>query len=295
MCNFTKVEKRKILFVINPSAGKKKKINIERFIKGNFSFHDYTAMLSSSLLEFENIKKKIVEEHYTDVIACGGDGTVNKTASFAYENKLKLGILPLGSGNGLARSLGISMNLKTALKQVETGKTKVIDGGSLNNKLFFCAAGIGFDAHISSLFEKAHKRGLWGYIQLIMKEFFSYKAQTYTLRLNGLSISRNAFMIACCNSGQYGNDFYVAPTASMHDGKITISLLKPFKWVSVPHILFQSLRKKAHRLKQIETFHAEEITIRRNKAGHVHIDGEPFETGMEIKLKAIPNALEIIC
>ncbi len=286
---------RKILFIVNPSAGKKRNIDLKEFIESHFSFSDYKVAVSSSLEYFEEIKKEIISGNYTDVVACGGDGTVNKVAAFACENNLRFGILPLGSGNGLARSVGVSMNLKKALKQIEQGETKKIDAGVLNDKLFFCAAGMGFDAHIAALFENSPGRGLWGYIKLIWKEFFSYTAENYTLQLNSTSSKRSAFIVACCNSGQYGNDFYIAPTANMTDGKITVSIIKPFHWIIVPYILLKVVLKKAHTLNIVETHHAEKIKITRTNSGYVHIDGEPLEAGTEINLSVKPLALEIIC
>lgn len=285
---------RKILFIVNPSAGKKRNLDLKDFIEKNFSFPDFTVAVSSSLEYFEEIKQKAMTENYTDVIACGGDGTVNKVANFACHNNLRLGILPLGSGNGLARSIKISMDLKKALKQIEVGKTTKIDGGVLNGNLFFCASGMGFDAYIAALFENTESRGLGGYIKLIWKEFFSYKTENYILEFDGRKIDKPAFVLACCNSGQYGNDFYIAPTADMRDGKITISILKPFsKWLT-PWVIFKVLLKKTHTLKWVETYHAHDIKITREKNGSVHLDGEPHEEGIEIHYTVKPLALEII-
>lgn len=286
---------RKIIFIINSSAGKKRNIDIREFIKEKFNHSDFTVSVSSSLQYFEEIKQKALADKYTDVIACGGDGTVNKVASFACKNNLRLGILPLGSGNGLARSVKISMNLRKALKQIETAKTIKIDAGVLNDKLFFCASGMGFDAHIAALFEKAEARGLGGYIKLIWKEFFSYKPETYVLKFDGKEITKPAFVLACCNSGQYGNDFYIAPTASMTDGKITVSILKPFlKWLT-PYLILKVILKKAHTLNCVETYHTNSLQIIREKKGFVHLDGEPHEEGKEINYSVRPMALEIIC
>jgi len=288
------MSQRKILFVVNPSAGKKRNLDLREFIEKNFNFPDFTVAVSSSLQYFEEIKQKALAEKYTDIIACGGDGTVNKVATFACKNKLRLGILPLGSGNGLARSVKISMDLKKALEQIEEGRTMKIDAGILNGHMFFCASGMGFDAHIAALFENTEARGLWGYIKLIWKEFFSYRAENYILRFNDIEINKPAFVLACCNSGQYGNDFYIAPTASMTDGKITISILKPFnKWLT-PWIIFKVLLKKTHTLKWVETYHAKEIKIIRPKKDFVHLDGEPHEEGTEINYTVEPLALEII-
>ncbi len=285
---------RKILFIVNPSAGKKRNLDLKEFIEEHFDFPEYTVAVSSSLQYFEEIKQKAMTEGYTDVIACGGDGTVNKVATFACNNNLRLGILPLGSGNGLARSVKISMDLKKALKQIEEGRTTKIDGGVLNGNLFFCASGMGFDAYIAALFENTESRGLWGYIKLIWKEFFSYRSENYILRFDGKEINKPAFVLACCNSGQYGNDFYIAPTADMRDGKITISILKPFnKWLT-PWVIFKVILKKTHTLKCVETYHADDIKITREKKGSVHLDGEPHEEGTEIHYTVKPLALEII-
>ncbi len=286
---------RKILFIVNPSAGKKRNLDLKEFIEKHFDFPDYTVAVSSSLQYFEEIKQKAMTENYTDVIACGGDGTVNKVATFACQHNLKLGILPLGSGNGLARSVKISMDLKKALHQVKAGKTMKIDGGVMNGNLFFCASGMGFDAYIAALFEKTEGRGLWGYIRLIWKEFFSYKPENYILNFDGKEINKPAFVLACCNSGQYGNDFYIAPTASMTDGKITVSILKPFsKWLT-PYVILKVVLKKTHTLKWVETYHAADVKITREKKGSVHLDGEPHEEGIGVHYTVKPLALNIIC
>ncbi len=295
-CNFVLIMgNRKILFIVNPSAGKKRNLDLREFIEKHFSHPNFTVAVSSSLEYFEEIKQKALAENYTDVIACGGDGTVNKVASFACANNLRFGILPLGSGNGLARSVKISMDLKKALKQIEKGKTTKIDAGVLNGKLFFCASGMGFDAHIAALFENTEGRGLSGYIKLIWKEFFSYKAENYTVKFDGKEITKPAFVLALCNSGQYGNDFYIAPTASMYDGKITISILKPFsKWLT-PYVILKVILKKAHTLKWVETYHASEVKISKERKSFVHLDGEPHEEEVEISYSIKPLALEIIC
>ena len=154
---------------------------------------------------------------------------------------------------------------------------------------------MGFDAHIAALFEKSPGRGLWGYIKLIFKEFFAYKGETYNIKLNGKEINKKAFILACCNSGQYGNDFYIAPTASMIDGRITVSIIKPFYWILAPYILLKVILRKVNTLSIIETYDTQELKITRTKPGYVHIDGEPMEAGTEINLSVKPLALEIIC
>src|ERR1700741_293875 len=117
------MDNRKILFIVNPSAGKKRNLDLKEFIEKSFNHANFMVAVSTSLEYFEEIKQLAITEKYTDVVACGGDGTVNKVASFASKNMLRLGIFPLGSGKGLARSVKISMDLKKALRQIENGKT----------------------------------------------------------------------------------------------------------------------------------------------------------------------------
>lgn len=285
---------RKILFVVNPAAGKRRNLDLKEFIEENFNFPHYAVDVSTSLDYFEEIKEKALVEGYTDVVACGGDGTVNKVAAFVCQHNLRLGILPLGSGNGLARSVKVSMDLRKALKQIENGKVTVVDAGVLNDKLFFCAAGMGFDAHIAALFEKTEARGLWGYFKLIWREFFSYVPQQYALTFDGHSINTGAFLLALCNSGQYGNDFYIAPTAIMNDGMITVSVLKPFSKWKVPFIVIKVIFRQAHKLNCVETYHTPALRILRKNKGSVHLDGEPHEEGAEINLSVRPMALQIL-
>lgn len=285
---------RKILFVVNPLAGKRRHLDLREFIEKNFNFPDFTVDVSTSLEYFEEIKQKALDEKYTDVVACGGDGTVNKVAAFACMHNLRLGILPLGSGNGLARSVKISMDLREALKQIENGKVIKIDTGIINEKMFFCASGMGFDAHIAALFEKTEARGLWGYIKLIWRDYFSYTPMNYTLKFDGKEIVRPAFVLALCNSGQYGNNFYIAPTAIMNDGQITISILKPFKRWILPWLVIKVFLRKTHTLNCVETYHTKQVTIVREREGHVHLDGEPHPEGTLIHLSIMPEALQII-
>jgi diacylglycerol kinase family enzyme len=153
---------RKIAFVINPNAGVKKKIDIIQFIKANFDSsiqHDYIVWKNKD--DFESVKLQILSGNYTCAVACGGDGTVNQVASCILDTNIALGILPLGSGNGLARTNGIKINLHKALKQIEQGKTKSIDAASINNIPYFCTAGIGFDALIANLFASNKTRGFY--------------------------------------------------------------------------------------------------------------------------------------
>src|SRR5690606_37071885 len=134
------------------------------------------------------------------------------------------------------------------------GKTAIIDGGTVNNRFFFCTSGIGFDAHIGKLFASSEKRGLQSYVKITMQELLRYRAKNYTLKFDDKTIQRKAFLITVANAGQYGNDFYIAPEADLQDGKFHIAILKPFNIINVFGILAKILRRKAHLSRNIETY-----------------------------------------
>lgn len=286
---------RKILFVVNPNAGKKISDKIIALIKTEFPENiSYQISVWKDKDHFSEIAKQIKNDGYTDVIAVGGDGTVNQVAKTVLNTNIRLGILPLGSGNGLARSLGISMNLKLCLKQIADGRSALIDSGTINDTPFFCTSGLGFDAHIGRLFASSVKRGLRSYVSIITRELFKYRAKTYVLHINGEVYRRKAFLITVANAGQYGNDFYIAPQADLQDGIFHVVVLKPFNAMTVGGILTKILRRKAHLSKSIETFTAAQLTIERETEDSIHFDGEPAFEAKSLLYVNHPKSLNVL-
>ena len=226
--------KRNIAFIVNPTAGSKKKDFIELFLRNSIPGSiNFEIIYWTDKNDFESIRKFILNSAFTDLVAVGGDGTVNEVAKVAIEKNLPLGIIPHGSGNGLARSLKISMKTESALKTILNGKSTCIDGGMINGRMFFCTSGVGFDAHIGYLFAQLKSRGLWGYVKTILREILKYKPGDYRITLNGQTITRDAFLITFANAGQYGNDFYIAPEANLNDGMLHVVIFKPFSILSL--------------------------------------------------------------
>lgn len=276
---------RKLLFILNPKAGKGAALQIATVIRDQMPIKlPYVIEMFTNAEEFEELMAK--KNEYTELIAAGGDGTINSVAKNLVGTNIALGIIPLGSGNGLARSLGLSMNAKEAIEQIVEGKKTKIDHGTINNIPFFCTSGVGFDAHIGNLFARSKKRGLQSYVKIIIQEILRYRSQHYTLNLNGETLKRKAFLITIANAGQYGNDFYIAPQASLNDGKFHIVILKPFNFFGAFGILRKILKGKAYESKYIETLTAEKFSIEREGKDAIHFDGEPEFQG---------NNLEFIC
>ena len=286
---------RKILFIVNPNAGKKISEQVISIIKRGFPKEiQYQIIIWSDKNNFEEIDYLIHSGHFTEAVAVGGDGTVNRVAKSLLGKNMTLGIVPVGSGNGLARTLGLSMKTEEVIKQIADGKKQMMDVGMVNGRPFLCTSGIGFDAHIGNLFATSAKRGLQSYVKITVSELFRYRAKTYTLKLNGKEITRKAFLITVANSGQYGNDFYIAPQASIQDGLFHIAILKPFNPINVWAILAKILRRRAHLSSSIETHVASELSIIRQNSDTIHFDGEPAMESPEVIYKNMHSALSVI-
>ncbi|UKT63372.1 diacylglycerol/lipid kinase family protein [Pedobacter mucosus] len=285
-----------ILFIINPISGGKGKLRIPDFIdryldkekfSPNFVFTEYVGHAGE-------LADEALSKNFDVLIAAGGDGTINEVATKVLLHDKILGILPLGSGNGLARFLNIPKNLRQALLVINAMKVDHIDTATFNKKCFFNLAGMGFDAHLSSVFSEDKKRGLTGYVKLGFQEVFNYKAETYRLNIDGTEYVRRAFAISIANSSQYGNDVFIAPNASVKDGLLDICIIKPFSILKLPVLSYVMLRGTADTSDMIEIIKGKDIKITREKAGAVHVDGEPLQMGTEIEALINPLSLKVI-
>jgi len=219
---------------------------------------------------------------------------VNQVASLIANTDMALGILPLGSGNGLARSNQIPMDLKKALQIIAKGRYKKIDGALLNDRPFFCTAGIGFDALIANEFAISTKRGFATYFKTTLKEFFSYIPQAYSITMDGKTIETNAFLITVANAGQWGNDVYIAPEAKLDDGLLDISILQPFSKLSIPLIGIKLFSKKIHTSLHLQSHTAKHIDIEFKGELAAHFEGEPMIVKDKITIDIMPLALNIV-
>ena len=285
-----------ILFIINPISGGKNKSKIP-FLIGKLL--DSTRFIPSySFTEYAGHASELAEEaanHNFDVIvAVGGDGTINEVASKVVAYKKTLGIIPFGSGNGLARFLKIPLNPAAAIGVINAFQVLNIDTGTFNGRGFYNMAGMGFDAYISSVFAEDKSRGLTGYLKLGLKEVLSYKAQTYDLVIDGKEYSFKAFVISIANSSQYGNNAHIAPTASVTDGLFDICIIKEFPMFKLPVLAYEMLSATTDKSRYVEIIKGKEVVIKRPEEGAIHIDGEPLFMGKDIKVSIVPLSLNVI-
>lgn len=286
---------RKILFVINPNAGKKNPDVIIKTIHQYFPpdvYYQITVWKDKN--NFDVVARLMLNNGFTHAVAVGGDGTVNQVAKTILGSEITLGIIPVGSGNGLARTLGIHMNTREALLDIYRGDNIKMDYGVVNEIPFFCTSGVGFDAHIGSLFASAKKRGLSTYIKMIGREMINYKSRNYKITINNEIFERRAYLITIANAGQYGNDFYIAPQADITDGFFHIAIIKPLKIYKIPGVLLNILRRRAHLSTSIETFKSPACTIEYTEENVIHVDGEPRLEQKTINYKNVPGALSVV-
>jgi diacylglycerol kinase (ATP) len=287
---------RRILFVINPRAGRKLMIDLPGHISRVFDAPFVTEIFywrePANIGEFSD---KIRSGVFTDAVAVGGDGTVNLIASLVHGTQVRLGIVPAGSGNGMARSLGIPLDPLKALYTVRDGICDGIDCGIVNGQKFFCTSGCGFDAHVGLLFATATKRGLRNYIRIVIRELVSYRTTNYRLLLGADVVERRAFLVTVANAPQYGNDFFIAPGASMKDGKfhvVVVSRLRPY---DILPLLTRILLRRIGTSRRVETFVSDKIVIERERPAPIHIDGEPVNAASRLVYEISPLSVQVIC
>lgn len=295
------MNKKRILFIINPISGSGRRDQVEGLIASHL---DHTR-LDSQIVYTEygghaaELAAEAANRGYDIVAAVGGDGTVNEVARSLVHTSTALAILPCGSGNGLARHLQIPMDLSRAINIINEGCIHTLDYGRINGLPFFCTCGLGFDAFLSQKFAEAGKRGLTTYIEKALTDGLNYKPETYTItsiNANGESteVSQKAFLITCANATQFGNNAMIAPQASMKDGLLDIIIIEPFAPFEAPIIAVQLFNGTLPRNSRVKNFRASHLTITRNGSGPVHCDGDPFTTGADIEVEVIEQSFRVV-
>lgn len=289
------MSERKALLIINPVSGTRSKRGLGKFVTSRLKEIGIDVKIGVTTASGDacRMASEAAAKGYEAVITAGGDGTVNEAANGLAFSNCALGILPFGSGNGLARTLGIPQDIYAALKVIEEGHILNCDRGLVNGKPFYCTFGLGLDAVVSEKFASMKRRGRTTYIRSVFREFLNYKSQTYAIIINGEVITENALIIAVCNASQYGNNAYIAPKAKLTDGLLDITVVhagNPFTSISMGvDLMVGNIDKN----RSIETFKTPSVTIARLEEGPVHLDGEPLLMGKKLEISCQPAALKV--
>ena len=289
-------EKKRIVFVVNPISGTQGKKAILKWIDERLdrSLYDYSIVKTEYAGHATQIAANAVLQKVDVVVAIGGDGTINEIARSLVHTDTALGIIPCGSGNGLARHLRVPMEPKAAIDILNRGHELCIDYGKINNIPFFCTCGVGFDAFISLKFADSGKRGLLTYLENTLHESLRYQPETYEIENEEGTMKYKAWLIACGNASQYGNDAYITPQASLTDGLMDVTIMEPFTVLDVPSLSFQLFNKTIDQNSRVKTMRAKKIKIHRVNDGVMHFDGDPLMAGKELEVEIVPSGLRVI-
>jgi diacylglycerol kinase (ATP) len=295
---------RRFLYIINPISGTKNKQPLLDLIQAKsaaagFSYSIYPSVAGG---DYSFLDEIIPEQQITDIVIAGGDGTVNQVIAGLKKHNLPFGIIPSGSGNGLAFSAGISKNPGKVLDIIFNGKTIWVDAFSMNDQFACLLCGLGFDAQVAHDFALDKGRGLATYVKKIFQGFFTARTYTFNLKLQEGDINFDAYFISVANSNQFGNNFTIAPKASLTDGLLDIVVMAcQSRW----NILLQTLLQVTgyHQLQQVEKlneqtsviyFQTSHLTILNPQNAPMHLDGEPIESAGDVNIKVLPKSFRLL-
>lgn len=284
---------KRITFIVNPISGGKDKHKVLAAIGrhldlSSFSFEvlqtqragDATEMARASLSDF--------------VVAVGGDGTVSEVAKGLLGSDKALGIIPCGSGDGLALHLGISRDPARAVKVLNGACTARIDAGQMDGRPFFCTAGLGLDAAVSLDFARSERRGLNTYITTAWEDWRHRCPETYVVETDTETWAGKALFVTVGNANQWGNEARIAPKASLCDGMLDVTVVQPFTTLEIPDLAARLMTGKADTSRHVRTFRSTRVHLHREHAGPAHYDGDPFEAGTDVDLGILPGALRVV-
>ena len=288
---------KKVAFIVNPVSGVRGKARIERYL-AHF-FHHHTGWM----VEIYHTKGpddtyeaalRFKEEQVGLVVVVGGDGTVNQVARALVHGNVPMGIIPTGSGNGLARHLHIPHSISKAVEVLLQQYVVAIDSGAINGHPFFCTAGIGFEANLANRFNTVTVRGFHSYIALSAIECTRYHPEKYRIHIGDRVLEREAFLITFANCSQWGNNIYIAPEASATDGLLDMVVWKSTSLARIPFTAARLLAKNINRSKYIENFCGPSFKIEREREGAVQYDGEHLLMGKELHVEVFPASLKVV-
>ena len=276
-----------ILFIVNPISGHGDKTAVVSRLKKKDCRVVYT--------EYAGHAEQLAREADEDiVVAVGGDGTVNEVARGLIGTGKTLGIIPRGSGDGLALHLGLNHDINRSIRIIEEGKTRNIDAGMINGRYFFSVCGVGLDAIVSERFAKSGKRGLISYLEQAVISWKEHTSDKFTIEIDGQVIEHNAVMITVGNSDRWGHAAKVAPLADCSDGILDMTVVEDFNDLDIPVLGLMLMTGTVDKAPNIHCYKGKHFTITRGNAGPAHADGDWFEADRVIDIKIIEHALKVI-
>ncbi|HPH85253.1 MAG TPA: YegS/Rv2252/BmrU family lipid kinase [Ferruginibacter sp.] len=295
---------RRFVIFINPISGTQNKAGLKQLIQRRLDEQGFMHQFleTNAEADYAFLPTKIETENITDVIICGGDGTVNQVGASLLNVDVNVGIIPMGSGNGLAFAAGIPKNPGKALDVIIQGKAAYIDAFYINNIFSCMLCGLGFDAQVAHDFAKQSSRGLSSYIKQGIRNFFIARPYPFSIMIHGIEIKTQAYFISIANSNQFGNHVTIAPRASLSDGLLDIVIVNKMNKLNMVYALLKQVRlgkvqevsQKGFHSKNIQYLQTSSLAIHNPSMAPLHIDGEPVATHKKFQVDIIEKAFRLI-
>jgi len=295
---------RRFVIFINPISGTQNKAGLKQLIQRRLDEQGFPHQFleTNAEADYNFLSTKIETENITDVIICGGDGTVNQVGASLLNVDVNVGIIPMGSGNGLAFAAGIPKNPGKALDVIIQGKAAYIDAFYINNIFSCMLCGLGFDAQVAHDFAKQSSRGLSSYIKQGIRNFFIARPYPFSIMIHGIEIKTQAYFISIANSNQFGNHVTIAPRASLSDGLLDIVIVNKMNKLNMVYALLKQVRlgkvqdvsQKGFHSKNIQYLQTSSLAIHNPSMAPLHIDGEPVATHKKFQVDIIEKAFRLI-
>jgi len=297
------MNERKIIYLVNPVSGTAKKDALLKHIQRTNNEHkiEHEIYFTEANCNYHSIKNKIQKQNFTDVVIVGGDGTVSQVVNALRKTHVQFGIIPSGSGNGLAFAAAIPKNYIKALDIILQGNSKPVDAFFINQYFSVNLSGIGFDAKVAHHFAEKNTRGLFTYTQQTLLHYFNAGTYAFEILVDDFSFKANAFFISMANSNQFGNNVTITPKASLNDGLLDVVIVQKMNKIKLPFAVLQQI-KGNNKIQLMETISKESIIyfqtpalkIRNINLAPLHVDGEPKQTAKEFTVEIIKDCFELM-
>ena len=287
-------KRKKLMAIINPFSGNSKKEHVPQLIEEviDHTKFDVEIAFVSREQRVSDLAAQAVKKGYYGVIAVGGDGTVNGAATAVKDSDVALAIVPCGSGNGLARHLEIPMNMRKAIEAINRDHVEVCDYCTVGNETFVCTCGMGFDAEIADRYPQGNKRGPINYVKTAFEVYAHYKPIHCTIEIGDQKIDEDVFVITCANASQYGNNAFIAPHASLQDGLLDITVIRPFSPLESPIVGGSLFTKTVDKNRHVDIYRAKQVKMHSSEPNVFHIDGEPMDVITDMIVTCHPGGIK---
>ncbi len=288
--------KKRIRYIINPKSGTKGKADYPGLIETHTDKNeiDFEICITNAPRHATGLAREAAGDKFDIVVAVGGDGSANETAKGLMGSNTSLGIIPTGSGNGMARHLKIPLDPGAAIRVINNAHKEIIDTVTANGDFCLGTIGIGFDAHIAHLFAQSKVRGYYTYVKLVLTEFYKYKPKLFHLNIEGKEFTKECFLLTIANSSQFGNNAVIAPFADVKDGILEISMMKKFPVLTAPHLIYRLMNNIIHKSRYFDMANGKTVLVKNKGELQGHIDGEAVTFKDDLYIEIVPASLSVV-